>query len=244
MRKSDRLLIVSVIALAVYFVLSVTVEGISSPIVVIYNWLLDISLVLGYFGPFIVSFIGNASFLFPMPYMVVTFIVGGFTDTVTGQFIFNPWIVGIVSGLGATIGEMTGYLLGYGGRKLIAEDQRNSFSDYIKTRPRATPLVIWLLAVSPVPDDFFIVPLGAAKYPWWKVAIPQFVGKSMFMVLAAWAGRYSLGFFEALLGNPASLTSRILEISALLLLIFGLYSLVRINWSKMVTKEAVEDSHD
>lgn len=242
MRKSDRVLIVSLIALAVYFVLSITIPDIASPFIIAYNWLLEISKIMGYFGPFIVSLIGNASFLFPIPYMMVTFFLGGFTDTATGLFLFDPWLVGIISGLGATIGEMSGYLLGYGGRRLIDEDQRNGFSEYIEAHPRATPLVIWLLAITPVPDDFLIVPLGAAKYPWWKVAVPQFIGKSMFMIVAAWAGRYSLEFFEFLLGNPASITSRSIEILALLFLVLGLYLLVRIDWKKMMTMEQVEDS--
>lgn len=241
MRKSDRLLIASIVALAVYYILAITIPEFASPIVIVYNILLDISLSLGYLGPFVVSFIGNASFLFPMPYMLVTFIVGGFTDTVTGEFLFDPWIVGIVSGLGATLGEMTGYLIGYGGRRFIDENQRNSFSEYIKSHPRAIPLITWFLAVSPIADDFFIVPLGAAKYPWWKVAVPQFVGKSMFMVAAAWAGRFSLEFVEEIIGNPASITSRTIEVLALLSLVISLYVLARVDWQKLMTKNTELD---
>lgn len=241
MRKSDRLLIASIVALAVYYILAITIPEFASPIVIVYNILLDISLSLGYLGPFVVSFIGNASFLFPMPYMLVTFIVGGFTDTVTGEFLFDPWIVGIISGLGATLGEMTGYLIGYGGRRFIDENQRNSFSEYIKSHPRAIPLITWFLAVSPIADDFFIVPLGAAKYPWWKVAVPQFVGKSMFMVAAAWAGRFSLEFVEEIIGNPASITSRTIEVLALLSLVISLYVLARVDWQKLMTKNTELD---
>lgn len=240
MRKSDRLLIISLTALVVYFVLSLIIPDFASPIIIAYNWLLEISKVLGYFGAFIVSFLGNASFLFPIPYMMITFVLGGFTDSNTGLFLFDPWLVGIISGLGATLGEMTGWLLGYGGGQLIDDTQRNAFSDYIDSHPRATPFVVWVLAVTPIPDDFLIVPLGAAKYPWWKVVIPQFIGKSMFMIIAAWAGRFSLGFFEFLLGNPASITSRSIEILALLLLIIGLYMLVRIDWKKMIPQKHVE----
>ncbi|TFG30533.1 hypothetical protein EU528_08125 [Candidatus Thorarchaeota archaeon] len=242
MRKSDRVLIVTLAALAFYFVLSVTIPDIASPFIIAYNWLLEISKVMGYFGPFIVSFIGNASFLFPIPYMMVTFFLGGFTDIDTGLFLFDPWLVGLISGLGATIGEMMGYILGYGGGRLIDENQRTAFGEYIGTHPRATPFIIWLLAITPIPDDFLIVPLGAAKYSWWKVAVPQFIGKSMFMIMAAWAGRYSLAFFDFLLGNPASITSRSIEVLALLFLIVGLYLLVRIDWRKMITIEQVEDS--
>jgi len=241
MRKSDRLLIASIIALAVYYVLAITIPEFASPIVIVYEILLDISLTFGYFGPFIVSFIGNASFLFPMPYMLVTFIVGGFTDTVTGEFLFDPWMVGIISGFGATLGEMTGYLIGFGGRRFIDEHQRNSFSEYIKTHPRAIPLITWFLAVSPIADDFFIVPLGAVKYPWWKVAIPQFVGKSMFMIGAAFAGRFSLDFVEDIIGNPASITSRTIEVLALLSLVISLYVLARVDWQKLMTKNSKID---
>jgi membrane protein YqaA with SNARE-associated domain len=242
MRKSDKLLIISLASLAVYFVLSITIPSFTSPFIIAYNWLLEISKVMGYFGPFIVSFLGNASFLFPIPYMMVTFFVGGFIDPNTGLFLFDPFLVGIISGLGATLGEMLGWLLGYGGGQFIEENQRTAFSDYIETHPNATPIMIWFLAITPVPDDFLIVPLGAAKYPWWKVAIPQFIGKSMFMIMAAWAGRLSLGFFEIFLGNPASITSKTIEVLAILLLILGLYVLVRIDWKKMITKGQAEDS--
>ncbi len=243
MRNSDRLLIVSVTLLTVYFVLSVIIPDLTSPIVIVYNWFLDMSLVFGYLGAFLISFIGNLIVLFPIPYMLASFFLGGLTHEITGQFLFNPWLVGIISGLGATFGEMTSYLFGYGGRRLVDESQRNSFRDYIDNHPRATPFFIWFLAISPIPDDFLIIPLGAAKYPWWKVAIPQFIGKSMFMIAAAWLGRISLGVIGDLQWstNPASIESRFIEFLALLTLIIGLYVLVRIDWKKMITKEGEEE---
>ena len=240
MRNSDRLLILSIALLSVYFVVSLLVQDLVSPVALIYNWLLDISMQLGYLGDFIVSFIGNATILFPIPYLGVTFILGGLTDDITGEFLFDPWIVGIISGLGAMFGEMTGYLIGYGGGQLIEEDQRSSFREYIEAHPRMTPFVIWFLAVTPIPDDFLIVPLGAAKYSWWKVAIPQFIGKSMFMIGIAWAGRFGLGFIGDLLGStsPASITSRGIEVLALVFVIIGIYLLVRIDWKKMMMKNS------
>lgn len=242
MRNADRLLIVSIALLAVYYIVSILVPDLTSPIIVIYDWLFDMSMLLGYLGAFIISFIGNTTILFPIPYMIFPFILGGLIDNNTGQFLFDPWIIGIVAGLGAMLGEMTGYLIGYGGGQLIEENQRNSFRNYIENHPRATPLVIWFLAVSPIPDDFLIIPLGAAKYSWWKVAIPQFIGKSMFMIAAAWAGRFSLVFIEDLLGNSTSITSRTIEVLALLSLILGLYFLARYDWNKLMTKNSEETS--
>ncbi len=242
MRNSDRLLILSIVLLAVYFLLSIIIPDLTSPIAVVYYWLFDISLQLGYLGAFIISFLGNTTILFPIPYMLLTFFLGSLVDSNTGLYLFDPWMVGIVSGLGAMLGEMTGYLIGYGGGQLIEENQRNSFREYIEIHPRATPFVIWFLAVTPIPDDFLIIPLGAAKYSWWKVAIPQFIGKSMFMVAAAWVGRLSLGFLGDLqdLISPASIESRIIEVLALLLLIIGLYLLARFDWKKLMMKNNSE----
>lgn len=236
MRKLDRLLILSIAALVVYFVLSLFVVDLVSPSILVYNWILDFGLVFGYFGAFVVALLGNATFLVPIPYMIITFILGGLTGT-SGQFLFDPFIVGIIAGFGATIGEMTGYLLGYGGSKFIEEGQRDAFSKYIDEHPRATPLLVWFLAITPVPDDFVILPLGAAKYPWWKVAIPQYIGKSMFMIFAAWLGRVSYQTIGDFITNydPTSIASRVVEVLALLALIAALYLMLRIDWKKRIT---------
>ncbi|MFW9843731.1 MAG: VTT domain-containing protein [Candidatus Thorarchaeota archaeon] len=243
MRKLDRLLILSVSALAVYFVLSLIVVDLVSPSIMVYNWILDFALVFGYFGAFLVAFLGNATFLIPIPYMIITFILGGLVNT-SGQFLFDPLAVGLIAGLGATIGEMTGYLLGYGGSRFIEEKQRNAFSKFIEERPRVTPFIVWFLAISPLPDDFVILPLGAAKYPWWKVAIPQFIGKSMFMILAAWLGRLSYTTIGGLIAtyDPTSIASRGLEVLALLSLIIALYLMLRIDWEKRVTITEEEEA--
>jgi membrane protein YqaA with SNARE-associated domain len=214
-----------------------------SPFVVAYNFLLDASLVLGYPGALIISFIGNATILFPFPYIAVPFILGGITNEVTSVFVFDPWIIGLVAGFGAMLGEMTGYFIGYGGGQLINQEQRTGFKEFIESHPRATPLVIWFLAVTPIPDDIVIVPLGAAKYSWWRVAIPQFIGKTMFMMVIAWAGRIGLEIISTLFGgtDPLSLLSRVIEVIALLMVIISIYLLVRIDWVKLMTNTNSSD---
>ena len=216
--------------------MGMVLPDLASPFAVVYSLLLDISLVLGYTGAFIVSFFGNATILFPFPYIAVPFILGGITDEVTSMFVFDPWIIGIVAGFGALIGEMTGYIIGYGGGKLIDQEQRNGFRKFIESHPRATPLVLWFLAATPIPDDILIVPLGAARYPWWKVALPQLIGKTMFMIAIAWAGRFGLDIIETIFGgsNPLSLVSRGIEVIALLSVIVAVYLLVRIDWGKLM----------
>jgi membrane protein YqaA with SNARE-associated domain len=200
---------------------------------------LDLSILLGYTGALIISFLGNAIVLFPFPYIVVPFILGGLTDEVTSLFVFDPWLIGIVAGIGALLGEMTGYIIGYGGGKLIDQEQTGSFRKFIECYPRATPLVLLLLAATPIPDDVLIVPLGAARYPWWKVAIPQLIGKTMFMIAIAWAGRFGLDIIESIFGgtDPLSLVSRTIEIAALLSVIIAVYLLIRVDWYKLISNK-------
>lgn len=221
-----------------YLVVGVIFPNVVSPFAVAYNLLLDFSLVLGYTGALIISFLGNATVLVPFPYVGVPFILGGLTDEVTSVFVFDPWLIGLIAGFGAMLGEMTGYFIGYGGGQLIDHEQRNAFKDFIESYPRATPLVLWFLAATPIPDDIFIVPLGAARYSWWKVAVPQFIGKTMFMWAIAWAGRFGLEFIGILFGgtDPLSLASRLIEVGALLLVVVAVYLVVRIDW-KLLLKE-------
>jgi membrane protein YqaA with SNARE-associated domain len=237
MKRSDQLVILSISGLLIYFILGLYLPDLASPFAIAYNFLVDLSLVLGYTGAFIVSFLGNATILFPFPYIGVPFILGGIADEVTSQFVFDPWIVGIIAGFGALIGEMTGYLVGYGGGKLIDEEQRSGFKNFIESHQRATPLVLWFLAATPIPDDVLIVPLGAARYPWWKVALPQFIGKTMFMMTIAWAGRFGLDFVETIFGgtDPLSIVSRGIEVIALLSVIVAVYLLVRIDWNQLTS---------
>jgi membrane protein YqaA with SNARE-associated domain len=247
MKRADRLLLLSIVLLAVYFLLSLIIPDFLSPVVVVYGWLLQISLLMGYGGDFIIAVLGNSTVLFPIPYMGVTFILGGLRDGINGPFLFNPWLVGLIAGFGATLGEMVSYLVGYGGGQLIEEKQRNSFLEYVTAHPEATPLMLWFLAATPIPDDILIVPLGAAKYPWWKVAIPQLIGKSMFMIVIAWAGRFGLEIIGLLFGNTdsSSIISRSIEVGTLFFIILSIYLVVKIDWNRLVTKPEMEgvDNH-
>ena len=83
MRRSDQLLIASSIGMSSYYFLSLIYPDIVSPFAVAYSLLVDIALALGYTGALIIAFLGNATFLFPFPYIGVPFILGGLTDDVT-----------------------------------------------------------------------------------------------------------------------------------------------------------------
>ncbi len=248
MRTSDKMLILSVSTVVLYWVVTILLPDSVGPLIVAYDWLLDFALFAGYQGSVLISFLGNATILFPLPYVGVPFILGGLRDGLTNEFLFDPWLVGIVSGFGAMLGEMTGYAVGHGGGSLVDTEQRNTFRDFVQQYPRLTPVVLWFLAATPIPDDLLVVPLGAARYPWWKVAIPQLVGKSMFLVAAAWAGRLGLSWIGDFLGgsDPTGIVTKSVEVAGFLLMIFAVYAMVRVDWSeasrRLRRRKEVQDS--
>ena len=78
---------------------------------------------LGYLGIFLVSLLGNATIVLPAPSLALVFAMG--------SVLYWP-LVGLVAGVGEALGELSGYLAGFGGRAFI-EDQ--------KTYDR---LVVWM----------------------------------------------------------------------------------------------------
>jgi len=137
----------------------------------------------GYPGLFLISLIGNATVILPVPSFAVAFAMGG---------VLNPLAVGIVSGLGATIGEMTGYLAGVGGRAVIEKQPL-----YIRLEGwmrKGGPLVIFLLAAIPNPAfDVGGLVAGALRMPAWQFFVAGWAGKSLRFTLLALGGHFFLG---------------------------------------------------
>ncbi len=233
MKRIDQVLLICVPVILAYWIIILILEDITGPFVSLYYWIQGLSLFIGYPGAFIVSFLGNVTILFPFPYIAVIFLLGGASASVTGPFFFDPWLLGIIGGFGATVGEMTGYLIGRFGSRYVNQNQRSGFLDFVKRYPRITPLVVWFLALTPIPDDVVVISLGVARYPFQKVLVPQLIGKCMFLAIIAWAGRLGLTYLEAvIIGNPTNPITKSIEVVALLILIFGLYLVLRVDWSK------------
>ena len=236
MRTSDKLFILAVVGALVYGFVLILVPVAAAANAGFYYWIVGAASTFGYLGAFAVSFLGNATILVPFPYVVIPFVLGA-------SILHNPWLVGLVSGIGAAMGEMTGYFAGYyGGRFLKEEDKINGFSEYVQRRPSMTPFIIWVLAATPIPDDILIVPLGVARYSWWRVLIPLLIGKAIFLTAIAWAGRLGLLWVEAVFlgGDPSSPISISLGTVGFLLMVLSLYLIVKVNWSKRLVANPPE----
>jgi membrane protein YqaA with SNARE-associated domain len=136
----------------------------------------------GYPGVFLVSLLGNASIVFPVPSFLVVFAVGS---------LLNPWLVGIIAGLGAAIGELTGYILGMGGRHAIRKRYGKDLErvkGWVESHGMFSVLV--LFAATPLPDDIVGIIGGMVRYDLKRFFLAVLIGKVILHVGIALGGLY------------------------------------------------------
>ncbi len=142
---------------------------------------------LGYPGVFLVSLLGNATLILPVPGLVLVFAMGS---------ALNPLVVGVVAGIGMAIGEMTGYLAGYSGSAIVEDNKHYAqIEQYVH---RFGGWVIFLLALIPIPlFDVAGIAAGAIRFPvvWFLVAAGA--GKIIKATAVALAGAGSLAALES-----------------------------------------------
>jgi membrane protein YqaA with SNARE-associated domain len=129
----------------------------------------------GYLGVFLVTFVATASFILPIPYLLIV---------ARAAFYLNPLIVTLVAGLAGALGELTGYILGASGRGLIPQGKL-----YEKANHWMVSYGFWCVAFFAfVPNPLFDAigfAAGVLRYPLWKFVLACFLGKSLKFLLAA-----------------------------------------------------------
>lgn len=138
----------------------------------------------GYLGLFVFAFIGGTSTFLPLPYIFVTFTLAGLG--------LNPLFLGLAAGTGVALGDSVSYLLGRAGHHILKpkyENKLNRFFQWLERHPRLTPVAIFSYgAFVPLPNDILIIPLGLARYNYFKAIIPAWLGNVFFNVYIAYFG--------------------------------------------------------
>ena len=144
----------------------------------------------GYLGSFIIAALSAATIIVPVPGLIIVFALGA---------ILNPWLVGIISGLGGTLGELTGYLLGYSGRAAI--QNMKLYRKMEGWMRRWGSLTILVLAAIPNPVfDVAGAVAGALHFPLWKFCVYGGIGRIIKHTLVALAGYWGVDFVFRFLG--------------------------------------------
>ncbi len=137
----------------------------------------------GYPGVFLVSFLGSASVLFPLP--------GFFIIFSSGMFL-NPVLVGLIAGFGSALGELTGYAVGYEGHNLIKKYEKQLASAEVWFQKHKGFLLIIIFAATPLPDDIVGIAAGAMKYPVKKFFLASLIGKIILSLFLAYSGLFGI----------------------------------------------------
>lgn len=163
------------------------------------DFFIGLATTFGYLGVFIASVIGSASVILPMPLFVLIFFAGGF---------LNPFLVGIMAGIGSAIGELIAYAVGFGSRKIIDRKKRKVKSNLIKwfrigeswMHRRGGFFVVFIFALTPLPDDIIGIICGSIKYDLKKFFIACALGKILLSLGIAYAGYYGVTWVLQYLG--------------------------------------------
>ena len=144
----------------------------------------------GYAAVFLVGLVGDATVVLPLPGLAFIFVMGG---------IFNPWIVGIVGGVGQGLGELTGYMAGYSGQTWV--DENPIYDRLARWMQGRGGLAIFVLAVIPNPlFDVGGMIAGALRFSVVKFLAICIAGKVVKGITFAMAGYYGIEALFKLLG--------------------------------------------
>ena len=132
----------------------------------------------GYLGTFLISILANATLLIPVPGLVIVFSMGA---------KFNPLLIGLAAGAGATIGELSGYLAGFSGQGIL--ENQKYYNRMVSWMRKNGPMTILILAFFPNPlFDLAGMVAGVLNMPVYKFLFWALIGKILKMVLFAYAG--------------------------------------------------------
>ena len=180
--------VVSIVAVAVVAVLS----G-----VVLWRWTIDPE-TLGQFG---LGGIFLASMLSHLTVVARDMFIPMFLPLAS---VYNPLVLGASAGIGAAIGEITTYFLGWGVAETIQENQgeEDRLTRWIR---RYGLWAVLLVAVTPLPDTPIILLAGSNKLPFGKLFVVECIGKTaLYSVGAVVGGVVFTGLTGAVGGIAAS----------------------------------------
>jgi len=201
----------------------------------LFEWLENLAAHYGYVGIFLISFIGALSIIFPVPYTVIIFTLGG---------VFEPLWIAVAAGIGSAIGEFSGYLLGFGGRRVISERYKKKMGFLLKLFDRFGPIVIFVFALTPLPDDLLFIPLGVMRYSLIRAFIPALIGKFCMNLIVAYSGRFSIQIIEELFGVESSWISMLIGmVIGTVLLITVLILMFKMDWEKLFEKYVAKEEN-
>ena len=174
----------------------------------------------GYSGVFVISALGSVIPFVPLPYLVVVVLLS------QSQ---NPLLLGLAAGAGGAVGKMTSYFLGRFGYMVVGEKSRGNLDALHSVLEKYGALGVFLFAVTPLPDDLYVIPMGIIRLPLWKFFAANLAGKVVLSVGVAYLGRAYFESADLLSGDSLAVAT----VAAVLTVAVSLL-LMRVDWAKVM----------
>lgn len=187
----------------------------------VWGWMADLVTNYGYAGAFLISIFGNFTIFFPVPFTITIYAFGA---------TLNPLLLGLVCGIGSTIGEFSAYLVGVGGRKVIEGRFEERLESAKRLIERYGATIIFIFALLPLPDDIILIPLGVLRYDLKKALGAMFLGKTIMLTFVAYAGRYSYTFVKDIFESGGVFGG----VASVALLVVILVAMMKIDWTRFI----------
>jgi membrane protein YqaA with SNARE-associated domain len=136
-----------------------------------------------YLGVFLISLLLNATVVLPAGNFLVVASMGAVLPSAT--------LVGLVGGIGAAIGELTGYAAGYSGQAIVT--RQRVYARLKGWLERWGMLTIFVLSMVPLVFDLVGIAAGVLRFPLWKFFIACWVGRTILYLVIAWGGALGWG---------------------------------------------------
>lgn len=159
-------------------------------------WLQSLALAYGFFGVFFVSLISHATIFLPLPSYLIVYALGP---------QMNPFLLGIFAGVGAALGELTSYFVGYGVEKGTHLEEKKSYPGVRKAFKKYGFWAIPVFALTPLPTDIIGLVAGILRYPLLKFFLGCLIGKIILHWVMAYGGAYSFEIVKSLFGKEGSI---------------------------------------
>ena len=150
----------------------------------------------GYLGAFLISILGGATIIIPVPMLAVVFALGGVMK--------YTWLVGIAAALGELIGAVTIYITGRGAGKALNNSKHGkiqvAYDRLLSLMERRGSLTLFVVA-SVVNPFFYPAALaaGALRFGLKKYILIVLAGKTIKCMTVVYAGYWGLkGIFRAI----------------------------------------------
>lgn len=175
---------------------------------------------IGYPSAFILGLIGSASIVIPVPTTVA--LLG---MAISG--VFDLTILALAFGIGAAIGQLTSYAVGYFGRGVVSKKYDHRLNAMLKIFERYGMIAVFIFALTPLPDSLIFIPMGLVHYSIWRVFVAAAAGKIAMSLIIT---HFGAAMGQAFTGNWifAAVTT--------ILLVLVIIAMFRVDWGKLVDK--------